>query len=691
MHRSRLRSAAALIVISTACGSAAAQSLFAQYGEVLLAANDPVPGLAGATVFSTGSAGIDTPYLDQNGTVIARIRMQGTVSGIDDRAYVMGRGKGDLRVIVRANDPAPGIPGATLRSSSATGSSGLPSTVRISPFNELIFFASSIYDEVTPANTPTSSDTALFWGPPAGLVLLAREGTEVPFYGPGSGVKWGQMTTNFSTQYSHINAGGQVVAQSILELSGPVTAANDALLWTGVPNGLSVISREGDVLPGGEVVMPASGSTMSFIVHINEVGHVVHEMRFATTAPSTATTANDRALAVWTGGTNVIVAREGDQVPSLPAGVLYGTSTQGWSPSVGGFTRSGKILLFTSLAGNVSTTDDSALLIGGIGGWTTIAREGDAAPGIPGATISGFTTTGSDVNDAGQVAAIAFLAGTPGGATDDSCLMFGTAGNLQIIAREGDPVVASGLSLTGYSYGGINAGTSSPRINDRGVVHWQASVDNGTDFRTIMLSWDAVRGMQCLLDGSETITTLMGTASPTSVSNQGTFVSSDGGSTWFNNSGDWAGKFNFPSNTLQGALVRGHAGNLHAATASIDAVLGGTQSFGIDVGATFGNSLYVVLGSTAGTRPGFLSPLGPQTIPLNFDAWTQLSLDLANSVVYPNSLWFTDAAGKSTAAFFLPPNVPGLQGLNLHHAAVVLDFFTVTSTFVTEPVALKLY
>jgi hypothetical protein len=92
----------------------------------------------------------------------------------------------------------------------------------------------------------------------------------------------------------------------------------------------------------------------------------------------------------------------------------------------------------------------------------------------------------------------------------------------------------------------------------------------------------------------------------------------------------------------------------------------------------------------SGTRPGVPSPFGPQTIPLNFDGWTQLSLNLANTAVYTNSLWFLDAQGRSTASFNLPPALPGAQGLQLHHAVVVLNG-SLASTFASEPSALKLY
>lgn len=68
----------------------------------------------------------------------------------------------------------------------------------------------------------------------------------------------------------------------------------------------------------------------------------------------------------------------------------------------------------------------------------------------------------------------------------------------------------------------------------------------------------------------------------------------------------------------------------------------------------------------------------------------QLSLDLANTSVWGNTIFYTNAAGKSTATFTLPPGYPSFLGLTLHHAAVLFDF-SLVSPFVTEPSAVKFY
>src|SRR5262249_15162718 len=144
------------------------------------------------------------------------------------------------------------------------------------------------YNPTDPSQTPSTADSALFWGPAGGVMLLAREGDQVsclpdlPVYGQ----------QNFSNQFDVIGGNGAVLFTTSLVIGSgvpAVTSANDTVMLTGYPGALSVVCREGSVLPTGEVVIPVSGSTMSFINQINEAGVVLHELRFSTAAPSTAT------------------------------------------------------------------------------------------------------------------------------------------------------------------------------------------------------------------------------------------------------------------------------------------------------------------------------------------------------------------------------------------------------------------
>jgi hypothetical protein len=677
-----------LLLLSIACTTAAAQSILSQQGQIVQAVGDPVAAIPGATIFATSN--FDSPNMDQNGTIVYRARMTGAVTALDDRAYFMGRANGDLTMVLRSGDQAPGLPAGIFLRSDTAAASGPGSVVRISPYGEILFFSTGLSDDANPIVT-TANDTALYWGPPGGYVLLAREGDQVPFLAPG--ITYGSQS--LSLQFNGINSSGRVLFSTTL--LGAVTTADDSVMVTGTPGNLVAVSREGDVLPGGEVVIPVSGTTLSFINQINEAGQVLHELRFGVALPSTATTANDRALAIWTAGTDTIIAREGQQAPGLPAGVLFATPTLGWTVDMGSaaFTNSGKTAINPALdgGGTVVGVDDRAVYFGGIGGLNLVMRKGDACPGLPGVTFGNIGTSGLTCNE-NEVAFVAFHpVGGSVTATNDTSLWRGSnLGNLTMIAREGDTVPATVLppSVNGpWTFNQFNNGSNNVLLNGHGDLMFQASVTDTVVTKNVLLCSSAGLGLQLLLDYNDSFTTGLGSSTVQSVSSNAGFNSGDGGQSHFNNQGDFVVKPNFLA-PVTAAVIRGHVGSLQAKPSSISALAGGTQNWSIDCGPAQANNIYVVLGSMSGTRPGQPSPLGPQLIPLNFDSWTQLSLNLADTAVYANSLWFLDAQGRSTASFNLPPALPGAQGLQLHHAVVVLDG-NLASTFVSEPNALKIY
>ena len=681
------------ILLSLACATVVAQGQLATRGQIVQAVGDAVPGLAGATIFATSN--FDNAVIDQNGTVLYRARFQGGGSTTsDDRGYFLGRTNGDLRMVVRAADQAPGCAAGTLlRSSSATaGSNGLSSSPRISPFGEYLYFLSSLYDPTNPANTPTTSDTALFWGPVGGLQLLSREGTTATFL-PDQPL-FGSQT--FSYQNNPINASGQVLFSTTLTIgsgSPAVVAANDTVMVTGLPGALTVVSRENDVLPGGEVVIPVSGTqTLSFVNQINELGYVLHELRFGVTAPSTATTANDRAVAVWISGTDVIVAREGQQAPGLPTGVLFATPTLAWSPSVGSgtFTRSGNMMLVASLdGGGTTTTNDTGLYFGGLGGWTLVARKGDPCPGqTDGSTFGSFGTSSTNCDDAGNVAFIGNLTGGSVTTSNDSSIWVGTPGNLRLMAREGS--VAPGLAPSAngpWIIDQISQGTNSPYLGSRGTVMWQCSVIDGVSFKSVYYSYTPERGLELQLLDTDTFTTTLGTATWTTIGSTGTFTSGDGGCSWFNNNGDFVNRYNL-SGGPTAAVIRGHVGGMVATPSSIPVSTGGTQTMYLNAGVANANRLYVVVGSLSGTRPGFA--FGGYQIPLNLDWWFNLSISAANTSVYGNTFSVLDPNGRATATFNYPPGFPSFAGSLFSHAYGVLDA-NGNLTYVSEPSNVKVY
>jgi len=709
-----------LLTLSTLLAPVAAQGLFAQYGEVVVAAGGQVPGLPVGLTFYQTSNGLDTPAIDQNGTILVRSRFQDTggvggLTGFNDRGYLLGRASGDITLVVRADDPAPGIPGATLRGSSSVGSSQLNSTPRISPFGEILFFQSSIYDATTPANTPTASDSAVFYGPVGGLTKLTREGEEVPFFGAGSGINWGQTSTGWSGRHSHINASGQIAMSTQLSGTG-ITTANDVVLVSGVPPAIYVALREGDTMAAGvnldgtEVVTAPSTSffTASWL---NEAGQILHDIAF-TTGVGTVTTQNNLGLCITINTSHFVIVREGMQAPGFAPGVLVSDGAGNFSPYLAtqSFTRSGNTTFRASLFDGGATItpglNDRALYYGGLGGWTLIAQKGDAAPGLPGVTFGDFADASVRCNDAGTVVFASNLVGTSGGTADDTALFFGPAGGpLTMIAREGDPVVATGLAGGPWVFRAMTGTSGTPILNDAGTegrLFWQPSITDGSVIKTVQLTYSSALGWQCVLDGTETITTGLGAGPRTSFNSGGlTDPNGDGaGAFWYNNNGDWVATLAIAS-PVQGVLARGHVGSLIAEPSSVPVAGGVPHNFHVDCGPSQAGQLYLVLATGSGSRPGFVSPFGGQKVPLNpldlslsTDLWFDLSLNNSNSIVWPGTLGFLDANGKNTtpASFVMPPGFPVFLGTTLHHAVVAFDItFGLQTTYASEPSAVKLY
>ena len=91
----------------------------------------------------------------------------------------------------------------------------------------------------------------------------------------------------------------------------------------------------------------------------------------------------------------------------------------------------------------VTTADDTAIWVGTPGNFSILVREGDAAPGTVGATMTTSFSNPSHqptgINRSGRVLFQTTLAnGDVSGTTNNSAWYSGTAGALELVARKGD-------------------------------------------------------------------------------------------------------------------------------------------------------------------------------------------------------------------------------------------------------------
>lgn len=101
---------------------------------------------------------------------------------------------------------------------------------------------------------------------------------------------------------------------------------------------------------------------------------------------------------------------------------------------------------------------------------------------------------------------------------------------------------------------------------------------------------------------------------------------------------------------------------------SISAANGGKVDFQLNAGVSNQYRQYMLIGGVTGMWPGILLPDGT-VLPLNWDAFTWISISLANTPVFPNTLSQLNSIGQSTAAFdTLGPLPSTMVGLTLFFA-----------------------
>lgn len=187
-------------------------------------------------------------------------------------------------------------------------------------------------------------------------------------------------------------------------------------------------------------------------------------------------TSSDEALFTNRSGALERIAREGDQAPGTPAGVVFGVGGLGASPATFNevaFNEAGRVAVQADLLGaDVNSFNDEALFVEQGGALTLLVREGDPAPaGSGGGVTFGGNSVSFDLqnlsfNDLGHIAFFAEL----GGAINTTLASFSNhAGELVEVMRSGDPVPGvPGETVTTFS---------APVLNDAGRMAIRVSFE----------------------------------------------------------------------------------------------------------------------------------------------------------------------------------------------------------------------
>jgi hypothetical protein len=395
----------------------------------------PAPGTAAGVNFAT----FNNPVLNDAGRVAfdATLNTAGSVN-----AGIWSEGNSGLNLVARRGSAAPGA-GANFLNlfPPSLGEAG-----------HTTFRAQLAGPGVTTAN-----DDGV-WAEKAGvLTLMARAGSQAP------GVPAGLNFDHFPQPPIMINATGQIAFRGFLNGAG-VTADNDVGIWSERAGGLTLVAREGGDVPGD------ASADFTFIG--DPVANRLGQTAFVALLFSPAI--NNAAVMSEGGGTLAIAARKGSQAPGAPAGVSFANFS---SPLLNG---EGHAAFTAGLSGGVTTSTDSGIWSQRGGALNLVAREGAQAPGAPaGVNFSAFAN--SALNSASQMAFTATLTGAGVTAANDGGIWVqGLAGDLRLVAREGDQLeVAPGVSRTIaelHFAGGVS--TEDGRrigLNDRGEVAFLAT------------------------------------------------------------------------------------------------------------------------------------------------------------------------------------------------------------------------
>jgi hypothetical protein len=279
------------------------------------------------------------------------------------------------------------------------------------------------------------SDTAVWAGDAAAPQVLLRTGSAAP--GTAPGVVFADPGGGY---HPGINPAGNVVIKA--GLSGPgVSAVNDLGIWVGLPGALQLVAREGDPAPGtGAGVVFSEFAYPPFLLQgLNGAGQI--GFRALLGGPGVNGT-NSSGLWIGPPGGLSLVAHEASPAPGLGTGVLFGDMLT--DPMIN---RLGQVIFQSGLTGaGVNTANNAAIWAGMSGALHVVARRGMQAPGTAGG-VTFDSDAGVDtpffstvLSPTGQVAFMSVLFGAGVNSTNlHGIWATDPAGNLQLIAREGQP------------------------------------------------------------------------------------------------------------------------------------------------------------------------------------------------------------------------------------------------------------
>lgn len=431
----------------------------------------------------------------------------GGASSNDTATYFISA-SGVPSLLIREGDPFPGGGGAVF-----SGSMNASSGFRISNEGVGLFVPNLSGGDVS----GTTNNTAVIKVSPAGMSALYRKGSPAPGFDAGAGVTMNPSAFGLYVVGSEVEFGATLVGTGI-------STSNDSARFTtlGAPAGeLRMWVREGQELTGLNGISIKPTSTIS----ASPIPMVGGKMLFLADIVGEGVTAglDDKAIMHEQGGTFEILMRRGQALPNAPT---TGNGTLTFSgPQTSSFvSNSAGLMAFQGIyqypdGTGVQSPDPSTFL--GVrkadGTLITIARQGDAAPGMAGETFGSWGgNSGICVTESG----IVVFANTTSPGFLQAIFAWDESDGLRLLAKAGDTnftgTAANQLTLigstgingnggfTGLSSNGwlvLRAGDSTSSINTIARIKLGEEAPacpadlndddevNGTDLATLLAQW----------------------------------------------------------------------------------------------------------------------------------------------------------------------------------------------------------
>ena len=402
--------------------------------QLLAQEGQPAPGTEPDTVFDAFtplSDGFESP-IAPNGEVAFWAYVRGpSVTFGDNSSGIWAGMPGNLQLIAREGDPAPGTEAGTV----------FNSIDHRYAYNDggAVFYAT-----LSGPSVDGSNDYGIWAGRAGNVQLVVREGGAAPDLPPGDTLE--SLGIQSSMGALNINSQGDV-SFSVL-----TRTATDRLLRTvyaGAPGVLDVIAREGDPALG---VQDASFGDIDFAQPpsaLNDAGQV------SFSSPLTPLAGGSSISSLWVGTATslTLAALKGTSAPaSLPPDTVYN--------SLGGdqvLNAAGKLAVVATVDGpNVTSSNNQVLLAGTAGALTLLAREGDPAPGTEAGVVYSTGAAGPFnapfMNSSNEIAFYTTLDGTT---SNRGIWIMKPGAPPRLIVRDNDSFDAGGGNIVTISDNGL--------------------------------------------------------------------------------------------------------------------------------------------------------------------------------------------------------------------------------------------